>query len=365
MIRAIHVLAAFVLLLTTTAVPAWNGQYSRPSAAPPAMQYHPVMDRQRGLVQFAFPYPAAWQIHGEQGSVFASGPGGIQLYQADSNEFFWSDHPMWRDTAWQQGRQVMAPLPINQVLQQLVVPAEQAQGNRLVKSYPIPGVSGFWQRYAAGMPQNGMQRRVDALGTEWSDGRGQRTFVAVVQFISRDQQSTGWQLVTQSLSAPEPHFDQAVADFLYAVGNGQINPQWQALMNNQHVDLRRRNDAFWAEASAQSRAAHQQRMAAIASAGQTARNVGSTYSEILDISHAGYITRNAIQSGGHSATVNQIAGHTIIGNHETGEHYRVEDGSNHYWVNNDGLYIATDNPLFDPRIDQRINQQNWTRFVKE
>ena len=35
------------------------------------------------------------------------------------------------------------------------------------------------------------------------------------------------------------------------------------------------------------------------------------------------------------------------------------------WVNNDGLYIATDNPLFDPRNDQRINGENWTRFVKE
>ncbi len=329
------------------------------------MQYHQVMDSQRGVTQAVFPFPAAWQIHGEHASVFASGPGGIQLYQADSNQFFWSEDPQWRQVAGQQGKVLMAPLPMNQVLQQIVAPAAQNHGNRLVNSYPVPEISGYWQRYIAGMPNNGMQRRVEALGTEWRDGRGQRTFVAIVQFVSRDRQSASWQLTTQSLTAPEGVFDQAVADFRYAIGNGQINPQWQAMMNNQYVDQRRCSDAFWAEASARSRAAHQQRMAAIASAGQTARSVGNTYSEILDISHAGYLNRDSIQSEGHSAGIRQISGHTIIGNHETGEHYRVEDGNNHYWVNNDGLYIATDNPLFDPRLDQRISHENWTRFVKE
>lgn len=329
------------------------------------IQYHQAMDPQLGIARAVFPYPASWQLHGQNGPLFATGPGGIQLYPVESNEFFWSDNPMWRQTAWQQGKQVVAPLPMNQVLQQMVMPAGQALGNQLINSYPIPEISGYWQRYIAGMPNNGMQRRVETLGTEWRDGRGQRTFVAIVQFVSRNPQSVGWQLHTQSLSAPEHAFDQAVADFRYAIGNARINPQWQAMMNNQQVDRQRRDDAFWAEASANSRAAHQQRMAAINSAGQTARSVGNTYSEILDISHAGYLKRDAIQSGGHSAGIRQISGHTIIGNHETGEHYRVEDGSNHYWVNNDGLYIATDNPLFDPRIENGINHHEWTRFVKE
>ncbi|QKK01950.1 MAG: hypothetical protein HND55_04320 [Pseudomonadota bacterium] len=352
--RFIRYIAAIVVILAHASVPAET-----------KVQYHEVIDQQRGIVQAAFPYPASWRINGEHAPVFASGPGGIQLYPADNNQFFWSSDPSWQQTAWQQGRQVMAPMPLNQALQQLIVPAAQAQGNRLLRSYPVPEISGFWQRFIAGMPQTGVQRSVDALGTEWTDDLGQRTFVAVVQMVSRDRQATTWQLTTQSLSAPEAVFEQALADYRHAIGNGRINPQWQAMMNNRHISQRRHNEAFWAEASARSRAAHQQRMAAIASAGQSARQVGNTYSDILDISHAGYLKRDAIQSGGHAAGINQISGHTVIGNHETGEHYRVEDGSNHYWVNPDGLYIATDSALFDPRTDPRISDQEWTRFVKE
>lgn len=347
------------------AAPGWTKPPTAITSQFTSVQYHQKIDPQRGNVQAVFPFPATWQIHGEHEPIFASGPGGIRLYPAESRQFFWSDDPQWRQTAGQLGKPLMAPLPMHQVLQQIVVPAAQNHGNRLLKSYPVPEISGYWQRFIAGMPNNGVQRQIEALGTEWSRGPGERTFVAIVQFVSRDRQSASWQLNTQSLSAPEGAFDQAVADFRYAIGNGQINPQWQAMMNKQHIDQRRRNDAFWAEASTRSRAAHQQRMAAIASAGQAARSVGNTYSEILDISHAGYLKRNSMQSEGHSASIQQISGHTMIGNHETGEHYRVEDGHDYYWVNNDGLYIATDNPLFDPRNDQRINGENWTRFVKE
>jgi len=359
MIRALLQSVLIALILNISSLHAAGPANSN------GVQYHEVIDRQRGIVQAAFPYPSDWQIYGDTGQIFASGPGDVTLYQADTNQFFWSNDPMWRQTAWQQGKQVLAPMPINQVLQQLVKPAAQAQGNRFIRSYPIAGVDGFWQRFVANMPRTGMRRRVATLGTEWTDGQGVRTFVAILQIASEDRQSASWQLSTQSLSAPEANFDQAVADLLYAVGNGQINPQWQALANNQHVNQLRRNDAFWADASANSRAAHQQRMAAINSAGQAARSVGDTYSDILDISHAGYLKRDSIQSGGHSASVNQISGHAIIGNHETGEHYRVEAGHNHYWVNADGKYIATDNPLFDPRTHRAINQQNWTRFIKE
>ena len=40
-------------------------------------------------------------------------------------------------------------------------------------------------------------------------------------------------------------------------------------------------------------------------------------------------------------------------------------GSNYYWVSGDGSYIGTDNPLFDPNTDNRMNGQNWTKFARE
>lgn len=65
---------------------------SCPDAAT-GVQFHQVMDRQRGMAQAAFPYPAAWQVCGRHAPKFATGPGGIELYQVDTNQFFWSDDP--------------------------------------------------------------------------------------------------------------------------------------------------------------------------------------------------------------------------------------------------------------------------------
>jgi hypothetical protein len=60
-----------------------------------------------------------------------------------------------------------------------------------------------------------------------------------------------------------------------------------------------------------------------------------------------------------------IGERSLIANHETGEHYKVDAGSNYYWVGNDGRYFGTDDPLYDPRTDQRVNEIDWTKFVVE
>lgn len=354
-------LTLLLILSTASTLATAQRQAGDPGSG---IQYHPIMDPQRGIVQAVFPYPASWQIDRPGSRLFASGPGGIQIHPAESNQFFWSNDPNWRRGAQQMGT-LAPPLPIQQALEQIVRPAARARGQQLISSFAIPEISGFWQRFQAGMPNNGMRRQVEALGSEWRDARGQRTFVAIVQLVSHSPQSLSWQLHTQSLTAPDPVFDRAVTDFRYAVGAGQINPRWQAIMNNQYVERERQNDAFWAEASASSHAAHQQRMAAIHRAGQTALSVGNTYSEILDISHAGHLNRDSIQSAGQSNSIRQISGHAIISNRETGEHYEVEDDGKHYWVNADGLYISTDNPLFDPRLNPEIRHEQWTRFVKQ
>ena len=234
-----------------------------------------------------------------------------------------------------------------------------------MRSYPLPEVEGFWQRLGSGMVQTGSQRQWRALGADFTDGRGTSTLVIMVQAIFQDRQAIGWVLQTTSLEAPEEELAEAKAAYLYAVGNTHINPQWQAMMNGRLQGQIRANQELSREMMAQSRAAHQQRMAAIQAQGNAARSVGQTYSDILDINHAGYLKRDDIQSGGHDRLIDAIGERTLIGNHETGEHYKVDAGSQYYWVGNDGTYFGTDNPLYDPRIDQRVDDVEWTKFVTE
>lgn len=340
------------------------------SATPPAeaaadIRYHEIRDPQSGAVQAVSPIPASWEVHPDGSPVYMTGPGGIQLYRTETTQFAWADDSFAQQTVRQMGHQVMPPLPLDQVLAQLVEPAARAQGNRLLRSYPVPDIEGFWRRFLAGMVQTGSQRQVRALGTEWTDERGTRTFVSVVQSIYRQGPTTFWTLQTASLAAPEEVFEEARVAYLYAVGNTEINPQWQQMANGRLVGQLRQDQAFHEDMMAKSRAAHQQRMAAIEQAGNAARSVGDTYSDILDIGHAGYLNRDSINSAGHASTIDTIGERTVIGNHETGEHYNVEAGSQYYWVGNDGTYFGTDNPLYDPRTDQRVNHIDWSKFVNE
>jgi hypothetical protein len=265
----------------------------------------------------------------------------------------------------QMGKQ-LAPVPsLEQVLEQQIRPAAAAQGNRLVRAYPTPEIEGLWARFGAGMVQTASQRRWLTMGTDWADGRGTMTFVSVVLAIFQQPQIVSWTLQTTSLDSPESAFEKARRSYVYAVGNTEINPRWQQMMNGQLQGQIRANESFAAEMMAQSRAAHQQRMAAIQSYGNTARSIGQTYSDILDISHAGYLKRDDMNSAGQAHLVDTIGERSIIANHETGEHYQVDAGSNYYWVSSDATYFGTDNPLYDPRTDNRVNDVEWTKFVRE
>ena len=174
-----------------------------------------------------------------------------------------------------------------------------------------------------------------------------------------------WTLQSTELEAPEAYFKDAKEAYIFGLANTQLNMQWQQAKNMELLKSIRNNNQFWENATRQSRIAHNQRMAAIESRGNTARSIGNTYSDILDISHAGYLKRNDMNNAGHSKTINMIGERSVISSMATGERYNVKAGSKYYWVNNDGAYIATDNSFYDPRIDKRINQTEWSQFQIE
>lgn len=329
-------------------------------------RYHEIRDPGNGMVQAISPIPADWQVVEQQNApVYMTGPGGITVYRTRTDQFAWSPDPYVQQSILQTNQRLSAPVALEQILHQHVVPSSRAQGNRLVRSYPIPEVEGLWARFGAGMVQTGSRRQWRALGSDWTDDRGTSTFVSLVQAVSEQPQMVVWTLQSTSLEAPDAAFEEAKAAYLYAVGNTRINPRWQQYMNGQLQGQIRANEAFSQQMMESSRAAHQQRMAAIEAQGNAARTVGQTYSDILDINHAGYLKRDSINSTGHTSTINTIGERALIGNHETGEHYNVEDGSKYYWVGSDGTYFGTDNPLYDPMTDNRVNDVQWTKFVRE
>ncbi len=333
---------------------------------PRDIQYYPIRDPNNGMIMALSPYPADWEIRDTpDGMIEATGPGGIRLYPGQVSQFFWSPDPFQRETLAMMGRQ-LAPVPtLEQILEQNVLPAAAAQGKQLVRTYPTPEADGFWERFFAGMAQTGSRRQWRSMGADFSDGRGTMTAVSIVQTISVQNQMIGWTLITGSFEAPAAVFADAKADLAFATGGTRINPQWQAAANGEMIRNIKSYQKLVDDMTEQSSRAHQQRMAAIQSSGSTARSAGQTYSDILDISHRGYLNRDSINSSGHSHLVDTIQERSIIGNHETGEHYNVPAGPRHYWVRDDAYYMGTDNINFNPNLDPRMNQHEWTRFVIE
>src|SRR5690606_14433896 len=183
-----------------------------------------------------------------------------------------------------------------------------------------------------------------------------------VQSITQNGASILWSLNSTELEAPKDYFEKAKNAYLEGIAQTEINPQRQQYMNGKLMGQIQENNAFWAQKSAESAQAHQQRMAAIQARGQAARNIGDTYSEILDINHAGYLNRSSMVDAGQANTVDMIQGHALISHPSTDETYKVQDNSRYFWVNQRGEYIGTDNPLYDPRIDNRINGEGWEKF---
>ncbi len=330
------------------------------------IKFQYVKDVKSGMVQYKMPLPADWLIHQEPNAqYFITAPNNIKVNKTESVTFAYSNDPYTQQTLQMTGQQIAPVYTLEQVVQQFIQPAAQAEDFSFIKSYPLPKVEAFWQRFSAGMPQTGSQRQYKTLGTEWKDSKGNRSFIIILQNIITKNQIVHWTLQTTELEAPQAYFEKATKAYLHGAANTEINPQWQQMMNGKLMGQIQQNEQFWAIKTAESAQAHQQRMAAINARGNASRSIAKTYSEISDISHAGYLKRNDINNAGHSKTVNMIGERTVIANHETNEHYNVQSGNKYYWVNNNGEYFGTDNSLYDPRIDNKINGSEWVKFEKE
>lgn len=330
------------------------------------IRWHYYKDREYGMVQSRAPVPVSWTVsENPDTEIQIQDPHGLIVHKKQKEMFTYSNDPFALETARLRNMQIAPVMPLETIVQQHIRPGAEAQGYAFVKNYPLPGVKAFLENYAAKMPKTGSQMQLNILGTEWADNKGNKSFVILTQSIITQGKYVVWTIETTELEAPAAHFEEAREAYIYARANTEINPDWQRVKNGELINNINRTKAFWAAKSQESARAHQQRMAAIQSWGNTSRTIAKTYSDISDISFAGYLKRSDMISEGQRKTINAIQVRTVIGNQETSEYYNVDAGSKYYWVNNQGEYIGTDNALYDPRIDNKINDKQWTKFKVE
>ncbi len=343
------------------------------AAAPPLARdwkpgkvvWHPVKDQNTGALQWHWPLPAGWTLAppNPEGVVF-KGPDGITVSFSPQMKFITTSDPLIIQVAQRSGDRRIAPwLPMERVLHEIWKPQLAQKGYTFVDARPEPQAADFWRRKDHGQRDLGML--YEAIGSHWKRPDGSPAYVLLSRVALPGNPFTGWDVLAMEVRAPAPAFESARAAWVYALFNTRFDEGWQRSQAIATQRLTEEGERRNAAAMAHLMAGHRARMAAIESAGQARASTAKTYSDILDISHAGYLKRSDIASQSQARTVRAIQGSTVISNTNTQESYQVPSGSKHYWVNTRGEYIGTDNSLLDPRTDPRLNATDWTRFNEQ
>lgn len=342
--------------------PRTNGPITEPKPRG-KLVYLDYRDPKKRMVQYRSPFPGGWSFdQNPNDKLSLTGPNGVEVYQTESAWFFYSNDPFARESAQKLGRPVAPVMPLATYLQKQFAPYMEQRGFKITKQYPMPRIVDFWEIYASTMPQGLSRKQFDSIGVEWENRDGSRALTILLLWTAQNESYVTWNVSASELYAPKGAFENAKNAYVYGSINTEVNPAWQIAMNKDLIAQIMKNRKQVGELTRQSQIQHIGRMNAILARGQASAQVAKINSDILDISHAGYLKRSDMVSTGQSKSINGIGEHSVIGNANTGERYRVETGHSNYWVNGNGEYFSTDDSLYDPRRDRSISDQRWEQF---
>lgn len=307
-----------------------------------ATQLVTIKDQKTGMPFYTVPLPQGWAPTYNSKEWSMQGPNNINISKEFGQNFSYGDPYSYNNTPPMDNRQI-----INQYYEPIAIQYQR----KLITTYELPKVAEVNQYFRQNLWSYApTQKTTKAFATEWEDANN--TKFIIVTYVTNDTSQFGnfWSFYGSYLEAPAAYFNEAKKAFLFGLESIKYNPQWIAQYNQNEIQKAGIRDA-----------AFQKRLAAI----QTRNNntsIGDTYSDILDINHKGYLTRNNINNAGQSNAISGIRETVNIVNNNTGENYTVPMGSNYYWVNNEGVYFGTNNSNYNPNTDQRVYDKEWTKF---
>jgi hypothetical protein len=296
------------------------------------IQMHPVKNPQTGMEVCKIPLPSGWKLT----SKGWDGPGTIEVMEQKGNTY--TD-------------QTGGIPSLNQVLQSELKPKMQQLGLQVLNTIQLPKVAQKdQQEYAKYWKVAPTQERSEAVGIEYRDKEGKKGLVVVHYMTSRSQYGNmGFYYMHVMGGASPGQYEQAKKDVIYALVNYQNNPQAIAAHNQKE---QQKSNASWANHNAKMKR-NQDNFNAWNSAQVESSN------SISDMSMESWRRRNAISDRGHEKTIDGIWERQPMVDPHTGNYGKVESGYNHYYMNNNGEYIGTNDALYNPQTDPNVNNYNW------
>ena len=301
---------------------------------------HIVMNAQTGEPLLGIPVPISWKfIDGAApGQPSATGPNGLTITTYPAQSFTYTNNPDMYQLMQQNGQIVVAPTGIENVMSQQIIPQFRQMGMTLSNQYPMPEVTANETAYYSKLNYSNPQNKTQSIGSEWTDREGNKAFVILQYREILGPYSMDWSYNVAMLKVSQAHFDKAKSQYIYSISNMVFNPKTIQDANNQMAaKAKADNDNY-------------QKNRDITRKGQAdrARINDETNAYIRNLNNEADAYRshsNDIVQEQESNFLNDV---NVVVSPYDGKEYQVESGSNTYWINNEGKYIQSDDPLYDP-----------------
>lgn len=294
----------------------------------------PMRNRQTGEIMGHIPIPKSWRI--ENNSL--KGPNGIETTDY-ANKFYTFQQRM--------------PIPLEHVLREDIAPAIYQSEGKILGTFEIPEIANYDKGYSSLLWKfSPPQEEFYAMGVDCIDPDGNSTLLIFRQMISRSAYGSSWGYYINALTCKPEAYEEAKSDYIFALSH--VHPNMEQIQRYNQNEIAKSN-ASWA--------AHSARMQANQAA-FNARNQAwmDASNSISDMSMEGWRSRNQMNDAGHDATINSINEEKTIYNETSGDYMQVEAGSNRYFTNGNNEYIRTDDYLYNPNLDQRVNHYEWKEW---
>ncbi|MFK7833072.1 MAG: hypothetical protein AB8B52_07340 [Winogradskyella sp.] len=312
---------------------------SRTSAIPAkSIQFKTFRDDQLNMDMFQMPVPSDWKMtpKSPNAQTQMTGNNGFKFFGEQGAMYTYSSDPFINQTAAQTGNAVLPVKTPEQVIKEMIAPTFKQDGVELVKMYKVPELIAYDKNYEQFKFKSGYEqsKTIDVVASEWKSNTGTSSLILVHYSAAYDnQQQVAWGFYLQGIDVDTKHFEQTKKDFIYAQANKKYNPQYLHYFYMKDANFARQSGKL-----------HQQRMANLRAEGQAIIERGKQYSASVDRNHQKFMDAHLERT-------------TVTSN--SGQSYKVDAGSNYYWMNNDGQYISSNDPNYDPNKDPNYNNRDW------
>ena len=296
-----------------------------------SVRYFPIKDTQRNVLFALMPIPTDWKLSDKkEENLFLESPKGVRTFYSLGNEFMYSKNEYINNSFRQMGYETKPPQPFEQVLEMLKGLMNN-HGGKFSRQYELHQLAqsdkNLDRLLFKAHPE---QKEFRVVATEWVDDKGNPSIVIIHYYVAYSQMSMYWGYQMESMEAPKDYFPTAKRDYINALLNVQINPQWLQLRNQ-----------MVRQKAQQQTAGHQQRMAALRSQGDQIIAAGKQH--------------DAMTTRTHQKFMDGLNDQVNVTNPSNGQTYKVDLGSNHYWINDNNQLITSDNANYNPNGDLNVN----------